>query len=201
MTEHYYSKSPKVDSAPKTWSYELRERLFTFKTDAGVFSKKEVDFGTKLLIESFQADVAGPILDMGCGYGPIGIVIGSAHPDRVVQMVDINERAVALAKENAALNRIENVQIYESDLFQSVIENQFAAVITNPPIRAGKRVVHDLITAAYDKLVENGSCWIVIQKKQGAPSAIAHLESVFGNATTIARKKGYYIIRSIKVTA
>src|SRR3954467_3149054 len=109
MSEHYYSRTQKVESDPKYWDYTLRKHAFRFKTDNGVFSKREVDFGSRLLIESFQMPaVDGPILDVGCGYGPIGLSIAKDNQNRLIHMVDVNDRALDLAKENAALNRIDN---------------------------------------------------------------------------------------------
>ncbi|MDD9314421.1 class I SAM-dependent methyltransferase [Cytobacillus firmus] len=199
MSEHYYSKTQQVDSSPRTWNYTLREFPFRFKTDNGVFSKGEVDFGSKLLIETFeQPDVDGNILDIGCGYGPIGLTAAKLMPERAVHMVDVNERALGLAKENAELNGIKNVQIYESDRLENTKGNKFAAILTNPPIRAGKKIVHDIFEQSFDALISGGELWVVIQKKQGAPSAIDKLTELFGEVETAEKKKGYFILRAKK---
>ncbi|RJS61061.1 class I SAM-dependent methyltransferase [Bacillus sp. PK3_68] len=199
MTNHYFSQTPGSESDPKFWEYLLKGRKFRFKTDAGVFSKKEVDFGSRLLIETFEPpEVEGPFLDAGCGYGPIGLSVASAFPERMIHMVDVNLRALSLAKDNAVLNQIENVNIYESDRLTGVVEQGFAAVLTNPPIRAGKKVVFDFFRQSYEKLVKGGVLWVVIQKKQGAPSALKEIESLFGRAEVIDRSKGYYIIKAEK---
>ncbi|MFJ7748107.1 class I SAM-dependent methyltransferase [Peribacillus sp. NPDC097295] len=201
MTEHYYSQKPDVESNPKFWDFKLKGRTFHFKSDNGVFSKKEVDFGSRLLVETFNLNeaVKGNILDVGCGYGPIGISIASAYPERTVEMIDINSRAVELSKENAASNGIANVKVYESDRFEKVGSEQFAAILTNPPIRAGKSVVHEILEESYRSLVAGGELWVVIQKKQGAPSAMDKLELLFGNVEVAVKKKGYYILLSKKV--
>jgi 16S rRNA (guanine1207-N2)-methyltransferase len=201
LTEHYYSQKPDVVSNPKFWDFTLKGRTFRFKSDNGVFSKKEVDFGSRLLVESFNLDeaVEGNILDVGCGYGPIGISIAAAYPDRTIEMIDINSRAVELSKENAASNAIANVKIYESDRFDKVASNHFAAILTNPPIRAGKSVVHEILEESYRSLVAGGELWVVIQKKQGAPSAMDKMEQLFGNVEVPVKKKGYYILLSKKV--
>lgn len=169
LTEHYYSHKPDVVSNPKFWDFTLKGRTFRFKSDNGVFSKKEVDFGSRLLVESFNLNeaVEGDILDVGCGYGPIGISIAAAYPERTIEMIDINSRAVELSKENAASNGIANVKIYESDRFDKVGSNQFAAILTNPPIRAGKSVVHEILEESYRSLVAGGELWVVIQKNKG----------------------------------
>ncbi|MGG3561334.1 class I SAM-dependent methyltransferase [Neobacillus rhizosphaerae] len=199
MSEHYYSRTQKVESDPKFWDFMLKNNLFRFKTDNGVFSKREVDFGSRLLIESFEMpQTEGFVLDVGCGYGPIGLSIAKQYHDRVVHMVDVNERAIQLSKENAALNKIENVKVYESDRLLSVKETNFAAILTNPPIRAGKQTVHDIFEQSYNHLVSNGGLWVVIQKKQGAPSAIEKLKTLFSEVETIDKSKGYFIIKAIK---
>jgi 16S rRNA (guanine1207-N2)-methyltransferase len=199
LSEHYYSRTQKVGSDPKYWDYTLRSTTFRFKTDNGVFSKKEVDFGSRLLIESFQMpEVDGPILDAGCGYGPIGLAMAKSFPERTIQMIDVNDRALELAKENAALNKVENVEIYESDRLLNVKGTNFAAILTNPPIRAGKKTVHDIFEQSYDHLVSGGELWVVIQKKQGAPSALEKLEEMFSEVVTVNKAKGYFIINARK---
>lgn len=200
MTEHYFSNQPQTESSPKTWKTELREKMFTFTSDTNVFSKQRVDFGSRLLVETFQEPaVSGDFLDLGCGYGPIGITLAGTHPDRRVVMSDVNERAVRLAAENAEKNGLENVEVLVSDRFSNLGEKSFAAVITNPPIRAGKDVVHGMFEGAKKTLVENGELWVVIQKKQGAPSAQKKINDLFGNVEVVDRKKGYYILRAVNV--
>jgi len=198
MSDHYYSREQKVESNPSFWDFTLRNHRMKFKTDSGVFSKREVDFGSRLLIEAFEPpSVEGDILDVGCGYGPIGLSIAK-DTGRHVHMVDVNERALSLAKENAALNQVGNVSIYESDCLVNVKSYDFACILTNPPIRAGKKIVHQIFEQSYSYLKENGELWVVIQKKQGAPSAIEKLTDVFGNVETFEKKKGYYILRAKK---
>ena len=199
LSEHYYSNNPSVTSKPKSWSFTLRNHKFMFTSDSGVFSKSEVDFGSRLLIEAFERpNVDGPVLDVGCGYGPIGLSIAKDFTDLSIEMIDVNERAVNLAKENARINEVHNVSIHTSDLFSNVETGEFAAILTNPPIRAGKKVVHEIFEESYKRLVPGGDLWIVIQKKQGAPSAIDKLESLFNEVNVILKKKGYYIIKSKK---
>ncbi len=201
MTNHYYSKNPSIESNPKYWDYTLRGKLFRFKTDNGVFSKKEVDFGSRLLIEAFSypEGIEGDILDVGCGYGPVGLSVAYAFPRVKVEMVDVNERAVQLAQENAELNQISNINIHESNIFSSVENTSFAAILTNPPIRAGKQVVHEIFERSFEHLRPGGELWVVIQKKQGAPSAMDKMENLFGNVDVIVKKKGYFILMSKKI--
>ncbi|TYS07268.1 class I SAM-dependent methyltransferase [Bacillus subtilis] len=201
MSEHYYSEKPSVKSNKQTWSFRLRNKDFTFTSDSGVFSKKEVDFGSRLLIDSFEEpEVEGGILDVGCGYGPIGLSLASDFQDRTIHMIDVNERAVELSNENAERNGITNVKIYQSDMFSNVDSAQtFASILTNPPIRAGKKVVHAIFEKSAEHLKASGELWIVIQKKQGAPSAIEKLEELFDEVSVVQKKKGYYIIKAKKV--
>ncbi|MEH7112764.1 class I SAM-dependent methyltransferase [Neobacillus niacini] len=199
MSEHYYSRTQNVESNPKYWDFTLRNQKIRFKTDNGVFSKKEVDFGSRLLIEAFEIpEVEGHVLDVGCGYGPIGLSIAKDFPNRLVHMIDVNERAIQLAKENAEQNHINNVHIYESDRLLSVKDREFAAILTNPPIRAGKKTVHDIFEQSHMHLVSGGQIWVVIQKKQGAPSAIEKLKELFTTVETIDKSKGYFIIKAEK---
>ncbi|MCO7176825.1 class I SAM-dependent methyltransferase [Sporolactobacillus kofuensis] len=192
MNEHYYSEHPHVESDPQLLKATLRNFDLTFTTDAGVFSKRAIDFGSKLLIETVrEPSISGDLLDMGCGYGPIGITLAKAFPERKVTMVDINERAVALAKKNAVENQVKPT-VLQSSLFDQV-SGDYAAIITNPPIRAGKHVVHQIFTDAYRFLKAQGELWVVIQKKQGAPSALKMLQTLYGHVDIAAKKKGYFI--------
>lgn len=200
MSEHYFSQKPQSTSSPKTWRYELKGKEYSFISDVGVFSKNEVDFGSRLLIEQFQPPtIDGDYLDLGCGYGPIGIAIADRNRERYVVMVDVNERAVTLAKKNAVENNVHNVTCIQSDRFSNIKNQGFAAVLTNPPIRAGKDIVHKMFEESYASLCDNGELWVVIQKKQGAPSAMKKLQEVFGEVELVARKKGYFILRALKV--
>ena len=200
MSEHYYSKKPQTESKPRQWRFTLLGHSFLFETDAGVFSKSEVDFGSRVLIDSFQMpDIDGAILDVGCGYGPIGLSIAKQYEDRTVYMMDINERAVALSKKNAQLNGVQNVRIFESDGLSAVDEGlEVASILTNPPIRAGKETIFRFYDGAYEMLSDGGQLWVVIQKKQGAPSTVEHLKEQFAEVDVVEKKKGYWIIRATK---
>lgn len=200
MSDHYFTNRPQTASETSAWTYTLRGKEFKFVTDTGVFSKKTVDFGSRLLIETlgFSEMVPGNLLDVGCGYGPIGLSLAKEDAERKVEMVDVNERALGLAKQNASNNRLANVLIHTSDIYESVEGKDFAAIVSNPPIRAGKQVVHGVLTGAYDLLKHGGTLTVVIQKKQGAPSAKAKMEETFRNAEVIAKDKGYWIIQSVK---
>lgn len=195
MTEHYYSKKPQSTHALKTVTCKLRNHDLTFITDAGVFSRGRIDFGSQLLIETFSnEDVQGDLLDLGCGYGVIGITLAKEYEDRHIVLVDVNERAIALSKQNKIQNNVQNVEPLQSDGFSNIVDRKFASIITNPPIRAGKKVIYSLFAESKKHLHRNGTLWIVIQKKQGAPSAIKYLESIYNKVEIKARSKGYFVL-------
>ena len=198
---HYYTNQPNSKSQEKHFSYVLKEFTFQFASDNGVFSKNTIDFGSQLLIESYEVPphlAQGKLLDVGCGYGPMGLSFAKAYPEMSVEMVDVNERAMDLAKRNAEANGIQNVTIHESNTYDNVHAKDYSVIISNPPIRAGKEVVHRILAEAYDHLIKEGQLVIVIQKKQGAPSAQKKMQEVFGNVERIAFDKGYWILVSTK---
>lgn len=199
MTEHYYTKTPVSAHHRKVLETELRGLQLTLSTDAGVFSKGAVNYGSRLLIESLKLPPDARVLDIGCGYGPIGISAALLAPRGSVVMADINERALQLAAENAALNRADNVQVVRSDLFDQVRSAAFTHILSNPPIRAGKQVVHRLFEQARGHLADGGELWIVIQKKQGAPSALAKLNELYDEVVVAGKGKGYFVYRAIKL--
>ena len=201
MANHYYTKNPESISQQKHWTYRLKGNTLSFTSDNGVFSKNTVDFGSELLVESYDIPEQfqkASLLDIGCGYGTMGLAYGKAYPELSIEMIDVNERALVLAQENAKKNGIHNVDIHESNLYDSVKKSQYEIIISNPPIRAGKIVVHTILEKAYDYLAENGQLVIVIQKKQGAPSAQKKMEEVFGKCERIQWDKGYWILVSTK---
>ncbi|GED15896.1 class I SAM-dependent methyltransferase [Aneurinibacillus migulanus] len=197
--EHYYTNQPGADSMEQTFTFDLRGREFRFITDRGVFSKNRIDFGSVLLIEMMEIEDGMDVLDVGCGYGPIGMTAASLTPSGRVMMLDINERAVSLANRNLAANGISNAQVIVSDRFSSVPpERKFDVILTNPPIRAGKQVVHGIFEDALNFLAPGGSLWVVIQKKQGAPSALIKLQELYSEVREVAKKKGYSIFQATK---
>lgn len=191
----YYAENP--DSAHDI--HELKVTLlgqsFTFLTDSGVFSKKMVDYGSQVLLNTLDFEKGKTLLDLGCGYGPLGISLAKVQ-DVKPTMVDINNRAIDLAKQNAQKNGVE-ADIFQSNIYEKV-NGTFDYIISNPPIRAGKQVVLTIISESINYLKVGGNLTIVIQKKQGAPSAKAKMEEVFGNVEILKRDKGYYILRSEK---
>ena len=195
MTNMYYEKNPTADHD----IHELRVRLLdtpmTFLTDAGVFSKRMVDYGSQVLLSTLDLEPDKTLLDVGCGYGPLGLTLGKVFGVQAT-LIDINSRALDLARANAEKNQVK-ARVFQSNIYEEV-EGNFDYIVSNPPIRAGKSVVHEIIKGAFRHLEDQGSLTIVIQKKQGAPSAKAKMEEVFGNCQMLKKDKGYYILESVK---
>ena len=199
MAEQYFTENPTVDHDEHQVNYHLNGINLNLTTDAGVFSKNRVDYGSGVLIEQMldQDLPGGNILDVGCGYGPIGLFAAKKWPDRQVDMVDVNERAMDLARRNAAANGAGNANIFASDRYQAVT-GQYAMIVTNPPIRAGKAIWSSILSEAKEHLLDGGILLVVIQKKQGAPSAKKLMAASLGNCEILTRDKGYYILKSVK---
>ena len=195
MTKMYYAENPDSAHDIHELKVTLLRQSFTFLTDSGVFSKKMVDYGSQILLNTLNFEKGKTLLDLGCGYGPLGISLAKVQ-DVKPTMVDINNRAIDLAKQNAQKNGVE-ADIFQSNIYEKV-NGTFDYIISNPPIRAGKQVVHTIISESINYLKVGGNLTIVIQKKQGAPSAKAKMEEVFGNVEILKRDKGYYILRSEK---
>ena len=191
----YYAENPDAAHDIHELRVELLGEKMTFLTDAGVFSKKMIDFGSQLLLKCFEVNQGETVLDVGCGYGPLGLSLAKAYGVQAT-MVDINNRALDLARQNAERNKVE-ATIFQSNIYEQV-EGKFDHVISNPPIRAGKKVVHEIIEKSKEFIEIGGDLTIVIQKKQGAPSAKSKMEDVFGNCEIVKKDKGYYILRSVK---
>lgn len=196
MSKMYYAETPDAAHDIHDLNVSLLGQSFHFYTDAGVFSKKMVDYGSQVLLNALDLERGKNLLDVGCGYGPLGISLAKVQGVQST-MIDINSRAIDLAKKNAERNGVV-AHIFQSNIYENVSE-KFDYIISNPPIRAGKKVVHEIIEGAFDHLNQGGSLTIVIQKKQGAPSAKAKMEDVFGNSEIIRKDKGYYILRSEKL--
>ena len=194
---HYYTKeNDTLKSNEKEILIRIRDMSFSFWTDYGVFSKQGLDFGSRLLIESLLNHDGKRILDVGCGYGPLGIIYKSFYPNSDVSMIDINDRAIKLSRKNALKNDV-SVNVFLSDSFSAVCE-EYDVIFSNPPIRAGKDVVYSIFEGAKKHLNSDGSFYFVMNKKHGAPSAIKKCEEIFSSVKVINKKSGYYIIKCIK---
>lgn len=195
MTKMYFAENPDAEHDIHELNVQLLGQNMTFLTDAGVFSKKMIDYGSQTLLKCLDFHKQESVLDVGCGYGTLGLTLVKAKEVKAT-LVDINQRALDLARQNADRNQV-LATIFQSNIYQNV-EGRFHHIISNPPIRAGKQVVHEVIAGSYAHLLDGGDLTIVIQKKQGAPSAKAKMEDVFGNCEILKKDKGYYILRSRK---
>jgi 16S rRNA (guanine1207-N2)-methyltransferase len=197
---HYFTPNPNAEHDLKLIETSLRGYHLRFYTDAGVFSKSEVDFGSRVLISTMNIPPGASVLDMGCGWGPIGITAALLNPTGQVLLVDVNARALELAERNIALNGVKNATTRESSIYASLTGQKFDCILTNPPIRAGKEVVHSMFEGAVEHLNPGGSLWVVIQKKQGAPSAEKRLRDLFPQVYIREREKGYYIFEAVRAS-
>jgi 16S rRNA (guanine1207-N2)-methyltransferase len=200
MTDHYYTATPNVGHQTLEFTVTLRGISLKLQSDAGVFSKHRIDNGTKLLIDSLRLEeTPRQVLDLGCGYGPIGLVIASLLPKTTVFMSDINERAVGLAKINAAQNRIANVRIAAGAGLTPFAGEKYDLIVTNPPIRTGKEIIYAMIDESALALNPGGWFVAVVATKQGAKSYERKLAEVFQNATEWEKGGGYRVVASKKV--
>ncbi len=194
---HYYLNDEALEERNFSFDYTFLGYRVIFKSNSGVFSKKRVDFGTHVLLKNLPVFTKEKILDMGCGLGVIGLLIGKAYPTTVIDLVDINKRALELANISAKINNINNVHFIESNLYNNVT-NKYNVIISNPPIRAGKKVVYSIFEDGFNYLEKKGIIYTVIQKKQGAESLIKKMEEIYNNVVIVAKEKGYYVLSSQK---
>ena len=198
LTEHYYSERPEVESRPRRIDVSVRGVSVQLMTDAGVFAKGHLDRATAILIETVQLPKRARVVDLGCGYGPVTAVLARTYPDSRWWMLDVNERAVGLARQNTSVLG-DRVIVHQSDGFAAVGGQQFTDVILNPPIRAGKAVVYRLFAEAAAHLEAGGGLWVVIQKKHGAASAEKHLRTLFQAVETAYKKSGYFVFHCTRI--
>ncbi|MED9820937.1 MAG: methyltransferase [Christensenellales bacterium] len=196
MSEHYYTNTPTSEHEARSFRAVFAGRVLAFDTDAGVFSKQHVDPGSELLCRCLPDDLAGDVLDMGCGWGAMTVMTLARFPQAHMTMADVNERALALAQANVEKNHMQANAVL-SDGFDK-IDGMFDAVITNPPIRAGKAVIYRMFEDAKAHLKPGGRLILVIRKQQGAPSALKFLAGLYGKAEVIGREGGYWVICCVR---
>ena len=196
---HYFQDDPNLVSNIKEITFEINGLTMKLLTDNGVFSKNNVDEGSYAFLKVLlPLDLGNHILDLGCGYGTIGLTLAKAHEEARITLADVNPRAVALCERNAGLlNLSPRVTILQSDIYEK-IEGPYDSIVVNPPIRAGKKVTYKMYEEAKQYLIDGGSLYIVIRKAQGADSASKYIESIFGNVELLDCHKGYHIYRFIK---
>lgn len=190
--EHYFTNNQNLKSELRDINFSFNEYNFMFKSDNGVFSKNKIDYASLFLVKTFLANKENSfknILDVGCGYGFIGITL-SKILDVHVDMCDINKRAVHLCKMNIDLNKVDG-NVFESNIYENVVNN-YDLIITNPPIRAGKEVLMSFLKNGLAKLNKNGELWFVISKDQGAKSVKKELEKE-KKLQIIDKSKGFWV--------
>ena len=175
--DHYYTSAPASAHKPAKVTVTYRGHTLVFDTDSGVFSRTELDRGTEVLLDALPEELFGRVLDMGCGWGVMGVAVAKHWPGTQITMADINQRACSLAEENARKNGV-------SDL-----------ILQNPPIRAGKAVIYQMFADAAKCLAPDGELWLVIRKQQGAPSAITYLRTLYRDVEAVEKKSGFWVLR------
>lgn len=208
---HYFSEKQEVKSDRKIIRYEIENRNFEFITDNGIFSKAKVDFGTDVMLKVFLRENSNKknqkfdMLDIGCGYGVVSVVVKSFFKNTRTVSSDVNERALELTRENLFKNGVvksndsenNDFKVIKSFVFDNISE-KFDVILSNPPIRAGKQTIFQIYEKSFEHLNENGEFYCVIQTKHGAKSTQKKLEEVFGNCETLEIDAGYRIFRSVK---
>lgn len=192
--DHYFSSQPKCDDQFRIVKAHLRDRNFEFLTSSSVFSKKRVDLGTSVLIDAMVLPQTGSVLDIGCGYGAVGIVAAASNPKLHVIMTDVNMRAVRLARQNVKANRVGNVQVLYGYLYEPVENLQFDCVLSNPPVSAGMEVVKAIIGSAPKVMAVGGKFQMVIRSKIGAKTLPEIFIDAFGNCEVLSRKSGFRVL-------
>jgi 16S rRNA G1207 methylase RsmC len=195
--EHYFTSTPKCNDRFGLVRVNLLGKSFEFLTSSSVFSKRKIDSGTRLLIEAMILPKTGNVLDIGCGYGAVGITVAALNPQLHVIMTDVNVRAVKLAKQNVETNRVFNAEVRYGFLYEPVDGSQFNCILSNPPVSAGMDTVKAIVTQAPKMLAAGGSFQMVIRSKIGAKTLPALFEDTFGNCNISARESGYRVLKGI----
>jgi 16S rRNA (guanine1207-N2)-methyltransferase len=198
MSGQYFETRPVSKRKPARISVTIRGHPFTFQTDSGVFSREGLDRGTELLLEAIEVGPCESMLDLGCGYGPIGIVAARLSEGGHVILTDVNERAVALARTNIAANGLRNAEVRIGDVYAPVDDMLFDHILCNPPIRAGRGIVDRIIREAPSHLLDGGNFWLVARTRQGANTIRLRMRNAFDNADVVKRGSGFKVLRSVK---
>lgn len=192
----YFDNDKNIKSERKIIKFNFNNKDFSIYSDNGVFSKDRFDYGTRVLLNSVDVDkLFGNVLDLGCGLGVVGIILGTFNKGINIDMVDINERAIDLAKNNLVLNNVK-ANVFVSDIYSN-IDNKYDFIITNPPIRAGKNVIRGFLLGSYDYLKDDGILYFVMRKDHGVKSMIKELSVKF-NTSIVNKDKGFYVVLCTK---
>jgi 16S rRNA (guanine1207-N2)-methyltransferase len=192
--DHYFSATPKSQERFGLVRTSLCGKPFEFLTASSVFSKRKIDSGTRLLIESAVLPPAGYVLDIGCGYGAVGIAVAALHPKLHLVMTDVNARAVRLAKKNVALNRVNNAEVRYGYFYEPVEEFKFNCILSNPPVSAGMEIVKAIVVGAPKVMAAQASFQMVIRSKIGAKILPELFAETFGCCEVVARESGFRVL-------
>lgn len=188
----YFDNDKSIKSNKKLISFNFNNKKYNVYTDNGVFSKDRFDYGTRVLLDSINInELSGNVLDLGCGIGVVGVILGTMNKNINIDMIDVNERAISLSKENIYLNNV-TCNVFISDVYSNV-DKKYDYIITNPPIRAGKEVIRRFLLGGYDYLNDNGTLYFVMRKDHGVKSMIKELENKY-IVNIINKDKGFYIV-------
>lgn len=192
----YFDNDKNIKSERKLINFSFNDKNFSLYTDNGVFSKDKLDYGTRILLENIDINnLKGRVLDLGCGIGVVGIILGTLNKNISIDMVDINERAISLTKDNVKFNNINN-NVFVSNVYSN-INGKYNFIITNPPIRAGKEVVRKFLLGGYDYLTDDGILYFVMRKDHGVKSMIKELVNIY-EVDIVNKEKGFYIVSLTK---
>ncbi len=192
----YFDNDKNIKSERKLINFSFNDKNFSLYTDNGVFSKDKLDYGTRILLENIDINnLKGRVLDLGCGIGVVGIILGTLNKNISIDMVDINERAIILTKDNVKFNNINN-NVFVSNVYSN-INGKYNYIITNPPIRAGKEVVRKFLLGGYDYLTDDGILYFVMRKDHGVKSMIKELVNIY-EVDIVNKEKGFYIVSLTK---
>lgn len=195
----YFDNDNSLKSQLKMLEFAYKSIQLSLYTDVGVFSKNEIDEGSLALLNVVTSNpLVGKVLDVGCGYGTLGLTIAKLFPLVEVSMFDINQRAVDLTSKNIITNHIENANVVVASTYQAAATYGYQTIVINPPIRAGKRVYYPLLAEAFNYLTDGGTLYFVIRKSHGALSAQKHVAQHFGNCELLDKHRGFYVYQAIK---